>query len=147
MFLSSVALLLDLLLWSQKQTTVNPGTWLDAAPKELGLSAPTISGGVGVSGFISEAPGSFKLLEISSLCIASAQAPCFSASRKETLWNCILPVRDAFRLSNNSLISLFSSLLQGVSILFILYSQTSVSLHLCILSSEGPSSGLASGVE
>lgn len=33
----------------------------NAAPKELGLRrAPTISGGVGVSGFISEALGSFN---------------------------------------------------------------------------------------
>lgn len=71
MLLSSVTLLLDLLLWSQKPQPTQ-ATLLNAAPKKLGLSAPTISGGVGVSGFISEAPGSFKLLEVSSLCIASA---------------------------------------------------------------------------
>lgn len=89
MFLSSVTLHLDLLLWSQKQTTVNP----NAAPKELGLRcAPTISGGAGVSEFISEALSRFKLLEISSLGITSAQAPCFSASGNETVWNCFLPV-------------------------------------------------------
>lgn len=102
-----VTLLLDLLQWSQKPQAAQ-ATLLNAAPEELGLRSPhPISGGVGVSGFISEAPGSFKLLEVSSLCIASAQAPCFSSSRNKALWNCLLPVWDAFKLSNSSLISLF----------------------------------------